>query len=220
MKDKIQFDSKYNFDLPINHYMFVFRAEKREREREPESPFWIYYYSVVMYVCIASYIITFDITKYSTIKCAGNIFWLLLLLFERLFSTSFIHPCYFSHSHPRAHTRTHTQLLFFSLFVFETLTAPNNIVNRTKSEDNNIIDTKCMGLRLNSCFFVGGWEGWCVCMLPWNVFVATQWNFLFGYGWGWARERGRGSGGRTYLFFCTRVKRAHRYALLVSPIYI
>lgn len=38
MKDKIQFDSKYNFDLPINHYMFFLPSQKKTL---PKSPFWI-----------------------------------------------------------------------------------------------------------------------------------------------------------------------------------
>lgn len=51
------------------------------------------------------------------------------------------------------------------------------------------------GLAFEFDFFFVGWldgRGVSECVLPWNVFVATLWNFLFGYGWrGGGRERRR-----------------------------
>lgn len=70
--------------------------------------------------------------------------------FVRFQPLSFILLLLLSFSFSSAPARS---IFLFHFLFFETLTAPNNIVNRTKSEDNNIIDTKCMGLRLNSIFF-------------------------------------------------------------------
>lgn len=131
MKDRIQFDSKYNFDLPINHYILSFPWQTKESVL-----------NIILFFChICSVHRTLLHLILQNIPQSNVLF----VLFQTSFHSSllFFHSIFFILTH---------SISRFSLFVFETLAAPNNIVNRTKSEDNNIIDTKCMGLRLNSIF--------------------------------------------------------------------
>lgn len=94
MKDKIQFDSKYHFDLPINHYIFSFCSFSMQKESV---------LNIILFSChvmYASYIITFDITKYSTIKYAGNFsffrsLFFNLLSYSSLLFFSLLHPFFF-----------------------------------------------------------------------------------------------------------------------------
>lgn len=102
MKDKIQFDSKYNFDLPINHYMFFLPSQKKRSRRVRFEYNIIFCCHVCMHRTLLHLILR-NIPQSSV---------LVIFFVVRSLSTSFIHPCYFSHSHPHSHT------LNFPFFTF------------------------------------------------------------------------------------------------------
>lgn len=102
MKDKIQFDSKYNFDLPINHYMFFLPSQKKRSRRVRFEYNIIFCCHVCMHRTLLHLILR-NIPQSSV---------LVIFFVVRSLSTSFIHPCLLLSF---SSALTHTQ---FSVFHF------------------------------------------------------------------------------------------------------